>query len=122
MSDRGARRSGCNRASGSDPPQWMVLMNRSIGLSVSRPRSRRRGRECLLTVGVRGGGECVYGQVLKKPTANQRPSREDLEPAMGVLVFVLIPVIALCGEHPAPGTKIVHFSEVDDGIYRRWNL
>jgi hypothetical protein len=38
--------------------------------------------------------------------------------AMRLLVLVMIPAIAWCGEHPAPRTKIVHFSEVDDGVYK----
>jgi hypothetical protein len=38
--------------------------------------------------------------------------------AIRLPVFVIIPVIAWCGEHPAPRAKIVHFSKVDDGVYK----
>lgn len=31
---------------------------------------------------------------------------------------VMLPAQLYCGEHPAPGTKIVHFAQVDEGVFK----
>ncbi len=52
----------------------------------------------------------------------------ESEPEMRILVFPLLPLLIACGgdrfggpprgQHPAPGTSIVRFAQVDDGVYR----
>src|ERR1051326_2825089 len=50
-------------------------------------------------------------------------TRSTEERLMKILVRLLVaglvlPAVLRCGEHPAPGTKIVHFAQVDDGVYK----
>lgn len=37
---------------------------------------------------------------------------------MRMLALMLLPALGYCADHPAPGTKIVHFGELDPGVYK----
>ena len=39
-------------------------------------------------------------------------------PFVFLLAGVAAPAVLWCGEHPAPGTTIVHFAQVDDGVFK----